>query len=47
MIEFMLGIAVGAAFAPMWIKVWEIVSSFGPVRNLIDKVKDTFTNFTK
>ena len=25
MIDFALGIAVGAAFAPFWMKVWEFI----------------------
>lgn len=27
MIDFVLGIAVGAAFAPFWMKVWEFVKT--------------------
>lgn len=25
MIDFVLGVVVGAAFAPFWIKVWEFI----------------------
>lgn len=45
MIEFILGVAVGAAFAPMWIKVWNVVSKFPFVSKLLDKVEAFFTSF--
>lgn len=44
MIEFVVGVAVGAAFAPFWIKAWDWFSDLPPVRKLIYKIKDFFTS---
>lgn len=35
MFDFILGIAIGSAFAPVWMKLWAIVKEKGLV--LIDK----------
>lgn len=29
MIELIVGIAIGAAFSPFWMKAWEYIKTFG------------------
>lgn len=45
MINFILGIVIGAAFAPAWIKLWNVIASTRPVKSIIDKIKSFFKEF--
>lgn len=45
MIEFIIGLAVGAAFAPFWIKVWDMISNTTLVSKFLDKVEAFFASF--
>lgn len=43
MIEFFVGVAVGAAFAPMWMKLWAFVRELPYVKPVVDFVVGIFT----
>ncbi len=43
MVEFFIGVAVGAAFAPFWMMVWRWLQTFAPVKAVVDFVKGLFT----
>jgi hypothetical protein len=42
MVEFIVGVAVGAVFAPFWMKVWAFVSNLPYVKPVVDFVKGMF-----
>jgi hypothetical protein len=42
MVEFVVGVAVGAAFAPMWMKVWTVVRNLPYVKPVVDSVARFF-----
>jgi len=37
MFEFFSGVAIGAAFSPFWIKLWNYALTFAPIRNFIKR----------
>ena len=39
MFEFALGVVVGAAFAPFWMKVWAFVKETSAFKKLVATVK--------
>ena len=39
MFEFVLGVVVGAAFAPFWMKVWTFVKETEMFKKLVSMVK--------
>lgn len=43
MVEFFVGVAVGAAFAPFWMMVWNWLQTFAPVKAVVDFFKNLFT----
>lgn len=42
MIEFFIGVALGAAFAPMWMKLWSMFRELPYVKPVVDSVLGIF-----
>ena len=47
MVEFVIGVAVGAAFAPFWKMVWSFLETVPFIKKIVDKVSGMFTSSTK
>lgn len=47
MVEFAIGVAVGAAFAPFWMAVWAFLKTVPPIKKVVDFVGGMFTSSTK
>jgi hypothetical protein len=39
MFDFVLGVVVGAAFAPFWMKMWDMVKETTVFKNAVEKLK--------
>ena len=42
MLEFIIGVAIGAAFAPFWMMIWNWLLSFAPIKKVVDAVVNFF-----
>lgn len=44
MLNIIIGIAIGAAFAPMWVKLWHFVVALPAVARLVAAIKGNTPN---